>query len=114
MSRYGWSPRFQTLSVAELRELLEDRAEDELVIFTTDFGDHCHTAQALPLKGELEEVAIAESAYSNSGYMLSDDDEDACESCGGKSNATGEACDECGGPDPDAPEAVKRKYLLIR
>ena len=67
----------RTITVGELRELLEDRDADELVIFSTGYGDYHNTPQALPLKGELEEVTIVESGYSNSGFAIaSERDED--------------------------------------
>ena len=46
----------KTITVAELLELLEGQDTDAKVIFSTDYGDHCHTPQALPLKGEAETV----------------------------------------------------------
>lgn len=68
--------RFKTLTVAELRELLSDRDDNELVIFSTDYGDYHHTPQALGLRGELEEVQIGKSGYSNSGFeVLNPEDE---------------------------------------
>lgn len=69
--------RFKTLTVGELRDLLEDYDEEALVVFTTDYGDYHRTQQALPLRGEVEEdVEVVESAYSNSGYRLVDADEE--------------------------------------
>src|SRR5688572_5391598 len=81
--------QFRTITVEHLRELLEDQADEALVIFTTDYGDHSHTPQALPLEGEIEEVTISESAYSNSRWAIDEDD------------------------DEDQEEA-KQKYLVIR
>lgn len=89
--------RFRTLTVGDLKALLADHDDDTSVIFSCDYGDICHTKQALPLKGDTEMVAIEDSAYSNSGYALADRDHG----------------DYDDGPDTieDGDEA---KYLLIR
>ena len=65
----------RTLTVGQLKELLEDYDDDLQVIFTADYGDYHHTAQALPLSGGADVAAIAESAYSNSGFALVTDEE---------------------------------------
>jgi len=71
----------KTITKRELIDLLEDddAPDDALVIFATDYGDRGHTEQALGIRGEVEEVIVTESAYSNSGFAISDnpDDEDA-------------------------------------
>jgi len=59
-----------TLTVAELIELLQDQDPDAQVIFSTDYGDYHHTQQALGLRGRVEEVTVSESAYSNSGFQV--------------------------------------------
>lgn len=66
----------KTITVAELIELLQEQQPDARVIVTADYGDYCHTPQALPLRGDIESVKIAESAYSASGYKLVDEDDD--------------------------------------
>lgn len=71
----------KTISVAELIELLEEQDPDARVLFTADYGDHCHTAQALPITGSIdnlksEGLCIAESAYSTSRFAIVEDDED--------------------------------------
>ena len=73
------------LTVAELLDVLESCNPDARVVFVCDYGDHCHTQQALPV-GEAEELhhdydELRESAYSQSGLALcerrrDDDDED--------------------------------------
>jgi hypothetical protein len=72
--------KLDTLTVGELLELLEGEDRDKKVIFTTDYGDYHHTPQALPIRGEVDEATVGESAYSNSGFQLvdvdGDDDED--------------------------------------
>lgn len=72
----------QGMTVAELIEALQGYPEDALVVFGCDYGDICHTEQALPVR-ELEELPasrIEETAYSKSGYEVAreseDDDED--------------------------------------
>lgn len=66
----------RTITVGQLQDLLADEDRDLPVIFSTDYGDRGRTAQALPLRGETEEVLIEESGYSNSGYAIKTDDED--------------------------------------
>lgn len=66
----------KSITVKELRDLLEDQDDDMQVIFSTDYGDHGRTAQALPLKGDVEEVLIEKSAYSNSGFAVASNDDD--------------------------------------
>lgn len=84
---------FRTITVAQLLEALEGEDPEALVVFSTDYGDYCHTQQALPLKGELEEVEIKESGYSNSGFaIIEEEDRD----------------------DDEEPEVEGAKYLVIR
>jgi hypothetical protein len=72
----------KTITAAELIELLQDYAPDTKVIFSTDYGDHSHTQQALGLRGESEEVTITKSAYSNSGFAIAEPDEDDVDEMG--------------------------------
>lgn len=77
-------PRFNTLTVAELIELLEGEDPTMKVIFSTNYGDYHNTPQALPIGSEVREVTIAESGYSNSGFEViergeGDDDDDEAE-----------------------------------
>jgi hypothetical protein len=72
--------KLRTITVADLKRLLDGEEDDALVIFSTDYGDYHHTPQALGLRGETEEVFVEESAYSNSGFAVQreedlDDDE---------------------------------------
>lgn len=62
----------KTITVAELIEILQEAEPTARVIFSTDYGDHTHTEQALPLCGEIEEVLITKTAYSNSGFAIVD------------------------------------------
>lgn len=63
----------RTITVRQLRELLDGEDDDLPVIFSTDYGDYHHTQQALPLIGETDEVLVEESAYSNSGFAVAND-----------------------------------------
>ena len=99
--------QLRTITVRELRDLLEDEDDNALVIFTTNYGDYHHTSQALPLKGETEEGTVAKSAYSNSGFELVQDEDDFEE---------GE-CADCGAIDdePHTKDCSRaQKYLVIR
>ena len=66
---------FKTLTVSELIERLQDMDPDARVVFTCDYGDYHHTAQALPIVDDVEQSGqIEESAYSHSGFALGEDD----------------------------------------
>jgi hypothetical protein len=66
-----------TITVRELKQLLEDLHDDDRVAFASDYGDHSHTMQVHPLRGSVDLHEIRESAYSHSGYALADDEFDA-------------------------------------
>lgn len=66
----------RTITVRELIAILEGEDPDMPVVFTADYGDRGHTAQALPIKGSIDAEIFTESAYSNSGYALADNDAD--------------------------------------
>jgi hypothetical protein len=66
----------QSIRVKDLIELLQDQDEGALVVFGVDYGDRSHTEQAIPLRGEVEDVQVTESAYSSSGYAIAEPDED--------------------------------------
>jgi hypothetical protein len=62
------------LTVAQLIEALEDMPEDAIVVFGSDYGDICHTEQAL-LVSRVEELDVETerletSAYSHSGIAI--------------------------------------------
>lgn len=84
--------KMRTITVERLLEVLQDEDPTAQVIFSADYGDYSHTPQALPIDGEVEEVFIEKSAYSNSGFAVVEDEEDA--------NARGAASEQ--------------KYLVIR
>lgn len=61
------------LTVRELIECLENLPDNAVVLFTCDYGDHCHTEQALPVShvDQLSEPdTIVESGYSHSGLKV--------------------------------------------
>lgn len=62
----------KSITVAELRELLEGEPDDKRVVFASDYGDHGHTMQAVELEGETEDVRLEESGYSKSGWAVRD------------------------------------------
>lgn len=68
----------KSITVRELIERLQDEDQDALVVVGADYGDHGHTEQALPLRGDIEQTRVTRSAYSDSGFAIADnDDEDA-------------------------------------
>lgn len=70
------------LTVRELIEQLQGMPEDAKVLFVCDYGDYCHTQQALPCGEVLDAVttaSIVESGYSQSGLALVEDDGEEAE-----------------------------------
>ena len=65
-------------TVADLISELEGLPQDAVVLFACDYGDHCHTTQALPIERIVarDSNSLYESAYSNSGVALRDESED--------------------------------------
>jgi hypothetical protein len=62
------------MTVAQLIEALQDMPEDAVVVFDSDYGDICHTEQAL-LVSRVEELdneteRLETSAYSHSGIAV--------------------------------------------
>ncbi len=68
-----------TLTVNQLieeLEMLRDSGDGETpVVMTADYGDYHHTTQALGIDA-LESREVEDSAYSKSGFALTDDDGD--------------------------------------
>lgn len=99
--------RLYTMTVRDLRDLLEGHDDDTLVVASCNYGDYGRTEQAVALgQGDLsgELIRLEESAYSTSGYAVPRDEHDQyeCEECGND-----EAECECeGAADPD-PKAVR-------
>jgi hypothetical protein len=67
--------RFTSITAGELRDLLNDLDKDAIVVFASDYGDHIHTQQVHSISGDFKEEAIYESAYSDSGWAIQEDDE---------------------------------------
>ena len=62
------------MTVAQLIEALQDMPEDAVVVFGSDYGDICHTEQALVV-GQVDEIdpsteRLETSAYSHSGIAI--------------------------------------------
>jgi len=65
-------------TVRQLREELEGADPDARVFFTCNYGDYHNTPQALPVGEIIEDLdtnSLAESAYSQSGVRLIEDDD---------------------------------------
>jgi hypothetical protein len=62
------------MTVARLIEALQDMPEDAVVVFGSDYGDICHTEQALVVSQveELDDATerLEASAYSHSGIAV--------------------------------------------
>jgi hypothetical protein len=69
----------ESITVKELIAILQERDEDELVVFTSDYGDRCHTQQVHPIRGFVREQYVSVSAYSDSGFKVADDDDETYE-----------------------------------
>lgn len=73
-------PKFNTITVGELRDALVDLAdewgEDTPIAFSSDYGDHGHTQQLHRLRGEADLRPIEESGYSISGFAVREAHED--------------------------------------
>ncbi len=67
------------MTAAQLIEALSEMSPDAVPLFVCDYGDYCHTQQALPVtevRGLDEAEVIQESAYSKSGLALEEVDDD--------------------------------------
>ena len=71
------------MTVAQLIEALQNMPEDAVVVFGSDYGDICHTEQALVVT-QVDEIdpcteRLESSAYSHSGIAIERrDDDDEC------------------------------------
>ena len=115
------------MTASDLIERLQDMPEDAIVFFTVDYGDHCHTMQALPIDSVDEHDAseLKESAYSHSGVEFIDgvdaeDDEWYCEEC--DEMGTEGKCPKCNVPcvneagekfNPDAPAKQDKAIIIL-
>lgn len=73
------SHRLTTMTKAELIEALDHVDDDSPIVFVCDYGDYCHTMQALGITVVTDDQFLEKSAYSHSGMALIEgevDDED--------------------------------------
>jgi hypothetical protein len=68
--------QFRTITKAELIEALEDLNDDDQIAFASDYGDITHTQQVHGIRGRIEEATLCESAYSDSGWAIRDEDDE--------------------------------------
>ncbi len=66
------SRHFETITVGELKAMLDDFHDDLLVVAVSNYGDRANTMQAIALNDLQCGYHLAETAYSNSGYKISD------------------------------------------
>jgi hypothetical protein len=66
--------QFRTTTKAELIAALDDLNDNDLVAFASNYGDITSTMQVHPISGNIDEHRLCESAYSDSGYAIADDD----------------------------------------
>lgn len=59
----------RAMTVDDLIGELKDMDPNSVVVFTCDYGDHCHTTQALPVRRV--ENLTCDDYLANSGYSLS-------------------------------------------
>lgn len=60
----------RSMTVGQLREILEDYSDDEPVMFGCNYGDYHRTQQVLLIEGNLERLPVEDSAYSESGWAV--------------------------------------------
>lgn len=65
----------KSITVKELIKFLEYYDEDSQVIFASDYGDRVNTQQVHFIEGDIKKVGIGESAYSDSGFKVLDEDD---------------------------------------
>lgn len=63
----------RTTTVLQLKNLLDDYDDDQLVAFSSDYGDRTHTEQVLPIEGHADLKLVGESGHSESGYAVVDE-----------------------------------------
>lgn len=68
------SKTLKSLTVRELIDELEMMPDDAVVVLTSDYGDHCHTEQALRIDSVEELTILKRGAYSASGWVVNDEE----------------------------------------
>lgn len=76
MKRKRTEPKLKSITVARLIDLLQGEDPEAEVVFVCDYGDHGHTEQALPIRGDIIEAVLEPSAYSISGWAVASDDDE--------------------------------------
>lgn len=61
------------MTVRKLMQALEDFKPEDIVVFSYDYGDHTHT-QAVGQIENVEMQDLVETAYSDSGFAVKDDE----------------------------------------
>jgi hypothetical protein len=64
-----------TMTVGELKDALDDYADDTLVMLAHDYGDHCHTT-AVECIAEVEEAEVEHRGAYGTYNIVDDDDDD--------------------------------------
>ncbi|GAL23015.1 hypothetical protein JCM19235_1316 [Vibrio maritimus] len=69
---------FETMTVGELKEALNNFSDDTPVVATACYGDRSRTMQAFSICDPQSGYNVSKTGYSDTGYRVSDrvDDED--------------------------------------
>jgi hypothetical protein len=67
--------KFESITVAQLIEVLQAESPDAIVAFSSNYGDICNTIQLHRINGEVQREVVCESGYSNSGFAVETDDD---------------------------------------
>lgn len=63
-----------TITVGQLKQMLDDFNDDAKIVFADDYGDYCHTTQALTIQSvyslKRDGQKLEKTAYSKSGYAI--------------------------------------------
>jgi hypothetical protein len=69
-----------SMTVSDLKEMLDEMPDNAVVLFACDYGDYCHTMQALPVNRAdllaLSDLRLDETSYSRSGLAVSEIEDD--------------------------------------
>lgn len=63
--------------IEELQEARTFHGGTAKVVFASSYGDRARTQQAHGIRGDIVEVPLRETAYSDSGYCVADSDDEA-------------------------------------
>lgn len=76
--------KLNTISVGELKEILENYDDETPVAFACNYGDRCRTLQVINIHGNDSMEYIHETAYSESGFAVTRNLDDCDEDDGDK------------------------------